>query len=148
MINISIDEYFERESDKLDNYFHKFQNLKDKDLIEAGSYFNKFKQGLQDYIVKEEKIIFPLFEKKTLGKAKAGPTYVMRSEHAQILQLLDSINNKLQNKHIDTAVDEEKLTSILVNHRVKEGSFLYPAIDKIINEEEKEEILKKINNIP
>jgi len=45
----------------------------------------------------EEELLFPMWEEKT-GMIEDGPTPVMRFEHDQIKQLLDTIHQKVERR--------------------------------------------------
>ena len=69
--------FFEQDHDRLDELFKTFQQLKRSDFSKAKEAFKEFKVGLQRHIVREEDLLFPLWEKKT-GRLEEGPTVVMR----------------------------------------------------------------------
>lgn len=61
---------------------------------EAWKLFSQFESGLRAHIDKEEQILFPPFEERT-GTCASGPTAIMRVEHEQIKQLLQSIRQEI-----------------------------------------------------
>lgn len=142
----SIKEYFGDDHKRLDSIFLQFQDIKNKDFPKAKEYFKEFMFGLRKHIVWEEDILFPAFEEKT--GMKTGPTEVMRMEHRQIKEILESIHHKVANKDTKTSEDEQKLQEILSVHNLKEENILYPAIDNMLSEGEKENIFVQMKNIP
>jgi iron-sulfur cluster repair protein YtfE (RIC family) len=150
----SIKVHFEADHDRLDGLFKKFQELKRVDFQKAIECFKQFKVGLQRHIVWEEEILFPLFERK-MG-SPLGPTQVMRMEHRQIREYLESIHKKVH-EHPPKAdasggpesdQEEQMLLTVLSAHNQKEENILYPAIDRSISDEERTYVFSAMKNIP
>ena len=147
MENIMISKYFEADHDRLDQLFKDFQAFKREDYPRAKEYFVAFKHGLQRHIVWEEDILFPLFEKKT-GMTEGGPTQVMRMEHRQIAEHLESVHKKVKVADPNSEEEEKGLLSVLSIHNQKEEHILYPAIDHAVTEADKEAVFEAMKNIP
>ena len=147
MKNIVISTYFEADHDRLDQLFKDFQAFKREDYSRAKEYFVAFKHGLQRHIVWEEDILFPLFERMT-GMTGSGPTHVMRLEHRQIAEHLESVHKKVKIGDPNSDEEEKGLLSVLSTHNQKEESILYPAIDHAVTEEDKEAVFEAMKNIP
>ena len=146
LVENTITKYFEADHDRLDSLLKEFQITKNLDYKKAKEYFKEFRFGLQRHIIWEEDILFPLFEKKT--GMTAGPTHVMKSEHEQIGEYLESIHKKVQKEDPNSNEDEQKLLFILSNHNIKEEDVLYPAIDKLISDDERKKVFEAMKNIP
>ena len=143
----TITAFFEQDHDRLDELFKTFQQLKRPDFAKAKETFKEFKVGLQRHIVWEEDLLFPLWEEKT-GMSEDGPTVVMRAEHRQIGQQLESIHGKVAEQNPDSDQEEQALLDLLGSHNRKEERALYPAIDQVTNAEEREAVFQNMNNIP
>jgi regulator of cell morphogenesis and NO signaling len=143
----SITDYFEKDHDRLDKLFKKFQELKGSDFESAKNNFREFKFGLQRHIVWEEDILFPLFERKT-GIVDQGPTVVMRMEHRQIGASLEAIHQKVKDGKLPDDTEETALLSILQRHNIKEENVLYPGIDKLLSAEERQTVFERMKEIP
>jgi regulator of cell morphogenesis and NO signaling len=143
----NIKTYFEKDHDRLDELFRNFQKLKRVDYSKAKEFFKEFKFGLQRHIVWEEEILFPMFEQKT-GMAYNGPTRVMRIEHRQIGEYLESIHKKVQQQDLNSDEEEHRLLSLLSLHNQKEEYILYPAIDKSLSDAERAAVFATMKNIP
>ena len=144
----SIFEFMSADHDRLDNIFEQFKNLKKDDISGAKTLFLDFKAGLQNHIVWEEDILFPLFERGT-GMHDTGPTAVMRTEHRQIKNYLEEIDKKIlvgDLAGIDAA--EIALLEVLVSHNQKEENILYPAIDNLTSEQETEQAIARMTEMP
>lgn len=131
--------FYSGDHDQLDGYFKKFQELKREDYPQAKEYFKKFKFGLQRHIVWEEEILFPLFEEKT-GMKHGGPTEVMRHEHRQIKTYLEEVHKKVLCQNPQSDEEEQLLGDILKQHNHKEENILYPAIDRSVSDEERQNV--------
>ncbi len=146
----SIKVYFEADHDRLDNLFKKFQEFKRVDFPKARECFKEFKIGLQRHIVWEEEILFPLFEKKT--GMTSGPTQVMRIEHRQIRDFLEAIHKKVQEPSAlggpGSDPEESGLLSVLSAHNQKEEAILYPAIDRLLSDEDRAYVFGAMKKIP
>jgi iron-sulfur cluster repair protein YtfE (RIC family) len=142
----SVKDYFEADHDRLDGLFRQLQNLKRSDYPKAKECFKEFKFGLQRHILWEEEILFPLFERK-MGTT-LGPTQVMRMEHRQIREYLESIHKKVQEQNPESDQEEQMLLAVLSAHNQKEEDILYPAIDRSMSDEERTYVFNAMKNIP
>jgi len=133
--------------DRLDRIFGDFKKIKNSDKAKAKELFRLFKTGLQRHIVWEEEILFPIFEEKT-GMRNAGPTAVMRNEHQEIKKFLETIHGGVANAKIDTNDAESGLVAVLTDHNNKEENILYPWIDKSLTAKEREDLFKKMEELP
>jgi iron-sulfur cluster repair protein YtfE (RIC family) len=111
----------------------------------AEGIFILFKSELERHIIWEEDILFPIFESKT-GIKDGGPTSVMKMEHIQIKNHLQEIKRKLHAKNIqDPCKEEVALFKVLESHNQKEENILYPEIDNLTSEHEKELMIKQMS---
>lgn len=139
--------YFETDHARLDGLFKQYQANKRSNFSHAKECFKQFKFGLERHIVWEEEILFPFFESKT-GATQSGPAAVMRREHLEIKDDLEKIHKKVRRKDLETDVEEGELIRILEGHNCKEEQILYPLIDQLTSEMERQEIFSKIRNLP
>jgi len=138
-------EFMSVDHDRLDNKIRMYSTEKLVDIERAESIFLSFKNELERHIIWEEDILFPVFEKKT-GIKDGGPTSVMRMEHNQIKNHLQEIKRKLHTKKIqDPCKEEVALFKVLESHNQKEENILYPGIDNLTSEREKELLIKQMS---
>ena len=97
----TISTMFDEDHERLDALFKSFQTLKRTDFPKAKSAFLEFKAGLQRHVAWEEEVMFPLWEKKS-GMTGGGPTIVMRNEHREIWECLESLARKIQAQNPDS----------------------------------------------
>lgn len=135
----SIAEFMSRDHDRLDSVFSEFQ--RDPEGEKAQELFTQFESGLRAHIDWEEEILFPPFEEKT-GMRDSGPTAVMRMEHRQIKQLLETIRGRIGNSGV--AEPAKGLVEVLTAHNQKEESILYPWLDQSLQETERDALLGRI----
>ena len=138
-------EFMSIDHDRLDNKIKKYSTEKLVNIEQAESIFLFFKNELERHIIWEEDILFPVFERKT-GIKDGGPTSAMRMEHIQIKNHLQEIKRKLHAKKIqDPCKEEVALFKVLESHNQKEENILYPEIDNLTSEHEKELMIKQMS---
>ena len=139
----TISQYFAQDHDRLDALFASFRADKYSEYGKAKEAFREFKAGLERHIVWEEQLLFPVWEEKT-GMTDSGPTFVMRGEHRHIGERLEAILQKVQNEDPDTGAEEQALIVLLSAHNMKEERVLYPSIDKLVTDDEREKLYDKM----
>ena len=138
-------EFMSVDHDRLDNKIRMYSTEKLVDIERAESIFLSFKNELERHIIWEEDILFPVFERKT-GIKDGGPTSVMRIEHIEIKKYLQEIKRKLHVKKIqDPCKEEVAIFKVLESHNQKEENILYPGIDNLTSEQEKEQMIKQMS---
>jgi iron-sulfur cluster repair protein YtfE (RIC family) len=142
----SIATYYEADHDRLDDLFKQFQASKRSDFVRAKHCFRQFKIGLQRHIVWEEEILFPFFEKETAMKG-GGPTEVLRSEHRQIRDFLEAIHSKVLHQDQESDAEESGLLELLGSHNQKEQQILYPMIDRLLGNQERQDIFMRMKKV-
>lgn len=142
----TISTMFDEDHERLDTLFKSFQALKRTDFPKAKSAFLEFKAGLQRHVVWEEEVLFPLWE-KTSGMTGGGPTIVMRREHQEIGDCLESLSRKIQAQNPETDREEEILLDLLDRHNMSEEEVLYPEMDRMISAEERETAFRAMEKI-
>ena len=140
-------EFMSIDHDRLDSKIRTYSAEKLIDIERAENIFLFFKSELERHIIWEEDILFPVFERKTSNK-DAGPTSVMRMEHIQIKDHLQKIQRKLHAKKVQDLCEEQvALFKLLESHNQKEENILYPEIDNLTSEQEKDQMIKQISAI-
>ncbi len=140
----TITAWYAEDHDRLDGLFKTFQTSKRSDFVKANEAYRKFQVGLQQHILWEEELLFPMWEEKT-GMTEDGPTPMMRFEHEQIKQLLDTIHRKVESQDLNSDQEEQALLNLLGSHNQKEERALYPAIDNVANADERTMIFNTMN---
>jgi regulator of cell morphogenesis and NO signaling len=143
----SISALFAEDRDRLDGLLARFREKKFDNYAEAKPFFREFKFGLQRHIVWEESILFPLFEEKT-GLYGAGPTEVMRAEHRRIGACLEALHEKVRRQDPESEAEEAALLGALEAHNQKEEMVLYPMLDRLLSDAEKQEVREAMARVP
>jgi iron-sulfur cluster repair protein YtfE (RIC family) len=95
----------------------------------AENALTSFHTELETHFRTEEEVLFPAFESAT--GMTAGPTQMMRHEHAQMRELLEQMKGALA-KHDKEgfAGAAETLLIFMQQHNMKEENILYPMCDR------------------
>lgn len=136
----SINHTYTEDHGRLHQLFQRFQSLKTTNRSEAKSVFNQFKSELERHIRWEEQILFPWFDHK-YADLKFSPIPVLNREHDQILVYLDDIARKLARDDFDTKLAEDSIQMVIDMHNEQEEGEFFPALDKVLTEQERTHIL-------
>lgn len=110
------------------------RDIQAKHWEQAQQAFATFRQGLLQHFEAEETLLFPAFEAKT-GMTQ-GPTQVMRGEHTEMRDLLQTAHNALIAQDSQQYSGEaETLLIMMQQHNVKEEHVLYPMCDQRLRDE-------------
>jgi regulator of cell morphogenesis and NO signaling len=113
-------------------------------FAEAARAYDTFARGLRRHIGFEEDILFPEFEQRTGMPRDAGPTAVMRAEHRTIEGLLEEIARRIGDPAADADAPRRELHDVLGDHNVKEERVLYPGTDRLLSEDERDALVRRI----
>jgi len=124
------------------------QEMKACNLGRIRSRLAEYLVGLRHHIRVEEEIFFPAFEARS-GMHGAGPTAVMRHEHREIEALLERLAALTKAQDCGTiaeAVQGQALdpSVLLRSHDTKEENVLYPMSDHILNQDERRELILRM----
>ena len=121
-----------------------FQARAAGDLPSAFDLYSEFAFGLRRHIGFEEDLLFPAFEQGTGMPPTAGPTAVMRTEHREILQLLEQIELGIGDAAAPVAALRALFHAVLGEHNVKEEQVLYPAVDQLLRDDGADALVRRI----
>lgn len=111
------------------------------DWAVADAAFARFRDALDRHLDAEEGILFPAFEART--GMTAGPTQVMRSEHAQMRELVREAGVSLAKRDAeDYSGYAETFLIMTQQHNMKEENILYPMCDQHLSPQADELVLK------
>jgi len=113
-----------------DDYFVTTeQAVADGAWDKADTVFAGFRTGMLRHFSVEESELFPAFEERT--GMRMGPTQVMRTEHAQMRELLEAAEAALAARSADDYSGyAETLLIMMQQHNMKEENVLYPMCDQ------------------
>lgn len=111
---------------------------------EASQQWADFAAELTLHLAREEKVLFPAFEKAT-GMTE-GPTAVMRMEHEQMRQLFSQLTEAVAAKNGSRFLGlSETLMVLMQQHNMKEEQMLYPMCDRALSDTDR--IISEIETI-
>ena len=123
----------------------------EEDFIELIEQVKAFKAALDSHSEREEGVLFPMMA--TYIGTTSGPIAVMEYEHDQAKT---NIGSFLTNAEVTEASTEEKKRLaeliqnayfILTEHFSKEENVLFPMAERMLTDEEKAELYKRIQEI-
>ena len=102
-----------------------------KNWDSARNLFERFQAAMAHHLAMEEDVLFPAFEART--GMRAGPTQVMRMEHAQMRGLLQDMASAVAACNQDGYLGlSETLNMLMQQHNLKEENMLYPMSDQVL----------------
>jgi len=113
-------------------------------LDDARELFAAFAHGLRRHIDFEEQLLFPEFETRSGIAGEQGPTHVMRAEHRAIASILATMEREIGDPASPVELSRAALRQILHEHDLKEEMVLYPALDRLLDEEESDRMVARI----
>ncbi len=128
----SVSEFFSAQHRACDRVFEQLEDaVSQDDWSQADVLYSRLRQDTLQHFVNEEEGLFPLFEEKT--GMQAGPTQVMRGEHAELRELLQRMGDAVQARDRDEIPGmAETFFLFLQQHNIKEEQVLYPMADQAL----------------
>jgi uncharacterized protein (DUF2249 family)/hemerythrin superfamily protein len=114
------------------------------DFPSAFDLYAEFSVGLRRHIGFEEDLLFPAFEAASGMPPTAGPTAVMRSEHREILDLLDRIASGMGDAAADVEPLRARFHAVLGDHNLKEEHVLYPGTDEMLGPDSADRLVRQV----
>jgi hemerythrin superfamily protein len=112
----------------------------------------KFERELRVHMDAEEAYILPLYRERA-GKVLGGDPDFFTLEHKNILRNLETAKESLRKLAVDPAagrrqahefLDQEgMLLHLLEHHDLREKNTLYPRLDEVLTEAEREDLLRR-----
>ncbi|MDP3980333.1 MAG: hemerythrin domain-containing protein [Chlamydiota bacterium] len=131
---------------RLDDLLLAYQESKSKDFDKAYSFFMEFRKALLRHFAGEEEILFPAYD-TIICDASDETTSILKSEHRQMLDLLNCIYEKLQKRDINTVLEEERLICLHHDHALEEDKIMYPVMDQLLTDQERESVVNRIMDL-
>ncbi len=124
--------YMAEDHARCDDLFAEAENVvAGNDWPVAATAFAAFNKGMLRHFALEEDILFPVFEDRT--GMTSGPTMIMRDEHAQMLSVLETMNQAIGRRDRNSYLGHaETLLMLMRQHNLKEEQILYPMIDQAV----------------
>lgn len=145
MATQSLNEFLTDDHNRLDELLGGFQERKTGNLTEAATFLVRFTAALQRHLLWEETVLFPLYEQKV---GQSGLTDTLRAEHEEIREWLAALNKRVKESNAESDHEVEMLVNELGGHNAREEYALYPQLDKLLNEAEKQAAFEAMSAIP
>jgi regulator of cell morphogenesis and NO signaling len=110
----------------------------------ARAVFTEFAHGLRRHIDFEEQLLFPEFETRCRLHGGDGPTAVMRAEHRAIVALLVIMEREIDDPETAIELSRVELRQIQRDHDLKEEQILYPALDRMLDADESDRMVARL----
>lgn len=128
------------------------QALAGLDLEEAAAGLASYDRALREHIGLEETYVLPSYEKLIPDAVDA---VLYHGEHRRLRLLLDEFRQRMQRLSqsatvradvVDLFDREAMLKQILEHHDAREGNVLYPALDRLVDDEQRAAILGALSS--
>lgn len=106
----------------------------------AAAAFVMFAHGLRRHMGFEEELLFPEFERRN----GSGSTAALQTEHSQIVALLSAMELAIRAEVVPAPVLRGHLQELLSAHNRKEEEALYPLIDGVLTDCQRDEVLRRV----
>ena len=121
------------------------------DVDLALSRLQQFEQELRAHMQVEEELLLPVYSRA--GQIPGGPIIFFTGEHRKMLEFLARLTETLQQlktkptnlpREIIKLFDvEATFKHLMEHHDLREQNILYPTLDKVTSEKEREELLSQ-----
>lgn len=124
--------FFQADHRRCDGLWSEVERAVDAGGGEAQAW-GAFAEAMERHFRMEEEVLFPRLEERTGMPAGAGPTAVMRAEHAQMRGLIAQMGAAAASGDWETLADHgDTLLMLTQQHNVKEEGILYPMADQAL----------------
>ncbi len=124
--------FFEGDHRRCDALWSQVEGAVDAGADE-GAAWRAFADAMERHFQMEEEVLFPRLEERTGMPPGAGPTAVMRAEHAQMRGLLAQMEEAARGGQWEDLADQgDTLLMLTQQHNVKEEGILYPMADQAL----------------
>ncbi len=104
------------------------------DWVAVGREAEQFRDAMERHLHFEEEVLFPALEGRM--PMAAGPTGVMRMEHAQMRRMLEELATAVAGRSAGDCLGIlETLHLVTQQHNAKEEGVLYPMADRALGPE-------------
>jgi hypothetical protein len=127
---------------RLLSILHKLETS--EEFEEKTKIFTKLKEDIEKHFFIEEKTIFSDFSVRKDESAVYNLFLELAKQHTNILNLLESINKDLKN---NISPNSLSIRDNLISHQRFEEKLIYPKFDKELDDNQKEMIFARIQDI-
>lgn len=131
-----------KEHKRIDGFLEEFSECQRWDLDKFRTIFSKFKWNLEKHFFLEEKAIFNIFE--LTDGTEISDVFDLMQEHGEILEETKKVEKTLAE---NCCPNMTELIEKLRKHSKFEDDFFYSRLDEILSPQQKEEIIKRAEEI-
>jgi regulator of cell morphogenesis and NO signaling len=140
----SISHFYTEDHERLDVLWTQFRRLKQSEPPSAVKILQQFRSGLEQHMAWEESILFSEYDAR-FGDTDTTTTEELLSDHGEILNILDVIEEKIAANDWAIEREEARLMRTLKAHNENEEAGLYKKLDQAVLEPERAEIFAKMD---
>ena len=129
---------------EIESLIKNFDESIDKDYDDMKNAFEKFEWKLEKHLFIEEKAIFTFYEPSDVIQGFQMLPTIMK-QHNYILNELQQMRKAINNGKKPMGVDELKI--FLMKHRNYEEKDLYPQLEEVLNSEQKQKVVDRIQEM-
>jgi iron-sulfur cluster repair protein YtfE (RIC family) len=122
------------------------------DIKQARGRLQEFEHELRAHMQDEEEVLLPIYQRA--GRVPGGAVEFFTGEHRKMLELLGRFNETLKQlegrppdltRRVIKLFDEEATFKHVVEHHdLREQNILYPTLDRVTTEVERQELLNSL----
>jgi len=110
----------------------------------AGAALAELLEHLRRHVALEEDILFPLFDRRL---RTVGPTRILRLEHRRLTRAFGAMLGAIQARSLERMGEAiRSVDEVLPHHMAKEESILYPAIERVLSDDEQLSVVARIDH--
>lgn len=134
-------------------FFEHQKALMNRDLGKAVLFLSQYERDIQHHTGLEEEWLMPVYEERSEIRP-GGDVANFVGEHSKILMFLERLKEKLAKTKVAREVtvelislldDESRFKELIRHHDEREERFLFPELDRVTNDKEKNLILLKMS---
>lgn len=143
-----------RYHEELHELFYNHQRaLLHRDFSGAARWFNRYKAALMRHMKDEEELLFPIYEERA-PKVRGETIDVFLGDHEKMKLYLELYEKEVptlerepepERKILQLLDSQTTFKRLCGHHDVRENKVLYPALDSLTTEEERERLMKMIS---
>lgn len=136
---------------ELDQLFFEHQvALLKGDFPHSRAVLKSFEKALLMHIREEDEILMPLYRQRS-EQIRGGDADIFSGEHVKITEWINRINLRVSRlnrsdanwKEIISLIDDEaQFKKYMEHHSVREDRIFYPEVDRVVEEKEKESLMR------
>jgi hemerythrin-like domain-containing protein len=128
-----------QEHEVIESLLNDFKRLSTEDASEARKVFHAFVWNVEKHMFLEEKILYNVY---SVWEKNIEGMFEILEEHGEILALMKKIKNSYTDENNILALKE-----LLRDHFVLEETVLYPNLEKVLNDKQKEALIERAQEI-